>query len=323
MTSRRTGNGPAAEAAVSAFAPAKINLYLHVVGRRANGYHNLDSLVVFAGVGDCVSAAPAADLSLTVSGKFAEAIPLGADNLVLRAARALAAIAGVPATAALHLEKNLPAAAGIGGGSADAAATIRALCRLWRIELAAEASMALALGLGADVPICLAGQPAYLGGIGDLLDPAPPLPPAWLVLANPRQAASTPQVFAVRQGPYSQPARFGAAPADADDLARLLAERRNDLTEAAKVVAPAVGTAIAMLEGLPGALIARMSGSGATAFALFADAEAARRGAAQLAAARPDWWVTAAPLLRGGAEQSLVENGDGDSRWTSTISGAT
>ena len=321
MPERRTGNGPAAEAAVSAFARAKINLYLHVLGRRADGYHDLDSLVVFAGTGDRIEAAPAGDLSLTVTGPFAAAVPVGEDNLVLRAARALAAATGVAAGAAIRLDKHLPAASGMGGGSADAAATIRTLSRLWRVELSKQAAMGLALGLGADVPICLAGRPAYLGGIGEAIEPAPMLPPAWLILANPLQAASTPRVFAARQGAYSQAGRFADAPADAGDLARLLAGRRNDLTAAATSLVPAVGSVIAALQRLPGALIARMSGSGATAFALFAEAEAARQAARRLAAEQPNWWVAAAPLLREAADTQDGEKGGG--AWTSIISGAT
>ena len=321
MAARRTGNGPAAETAVSAFAPAKINLYLHVLGRRADGYHDLDSLVVFAGAGDRLSAFPADDLSLTVAGPFAAAVPLGEDNLVLRAARTLARVAGVEARAAIHLDKHLPAAAGIGGGSADAAATMRMLCRLWQVELPEESLMTTGLALGADVPVCLAGRPAYIGGVGDAIDPAPALPPAWLVLANPLQAASTPRVFAARQGPFSTAARFATTPTDIGHLVRLLAARHNDLTAAAKAVVPVAGLVIDALQALPGTLLARMSGSGATVFALFADANAARDAATRLDAARPDWWVVAAPMLHEAADVEFVEGGD--DRWTSITSGAT
>ena len=164
---------------ITAFAPAKVNLYLHVVGRRADGYHRLDSLVVFADIGDRVTAAPAADLSLTVGGPEAGALAdLGEDNLVLRAARSLAADGGVSRGAALHLEKMLPAASGIGGGSSDAAATLRVLDRLWGPRLGATDLMRLALRLGADVPACLAAGPVWVGGVGEELDPAADLPPA-------------------------------------------------------------------------------------------------------------------------------------------------
>ena len=152
--------------AVKAFAPAKINLYLHVTGRRPDGYHLLDMLIVFAGVGDRVTVSPADTLSLTADGPFARGIPLGGDNLVLRAARALADLAGVPAGAAIHLEKNLPPSSGIGGGSADAAAALRALTALWEITPERTALHDLAAGLGADVPMCLDGRAAFASGVG-------------------------------------------------------------------------------------------------------------------------------------------------------------
>lgn len=188
--------------ALCEFAPAKINLHLHVVGRRDDGYHLLDSLVVFAGVGDCLRASTSGALSLSVTGPFAAALDAEADNLVLRAARALAARAGCPALARLVLEKNLPVASGIGGGSADAAATLRLLCRLWRIELSAEDLGQLAGDLGADVKVCLVGHPALMSGIGEVLVPAPSLPAAGLVLVNPGVAVSTPSVFRTGQAGF-------------------------------------------------------------------------------------------------------------------------
>src|SRR5712671_723393 len=171
-------------AAFRAFAPAKINLYLHVLGRRPDGYHLLDSLIVFADIGDEVTAAPADTLTLTLGGPEAGAIVgLGDDNLVLRAARLLMARAAINAGAALHLDKRLPAAAGIGGGSSDAAAALRALSRLWKPPLDQQSLSALALELGADVPACLAGRPVWVGGIGEALEPAGALPPTGIVLA--------------------------------------------------------------------------------------------------------------------------------------------
>jgi len=192
---------------VSVFAPAKINLYLHVVGRRADGYHLLDSLVAFADIGDRVIARPAERLSLAVAGPEAGAIAgLGEDNLVMRAARLLASRASAtspgatPFGAALHLEKNLPAASGIGGGSSDAAAALRALQRLWHHPLGSRALAALAVKLGADAPACLAARPIWVGGIGERIKPAAGLPPAGIVLANPRRALPTAEVFAARRG---------------------------------------------------------------------------------------------------------------------------
>lgn len=280
-------------------APAKLNLYLHVVGRRADGYHLLDSLVAFADIADEVGAAPAAALSLTLAGPFAAQLPPRVeDNLMWRAAQLLAAELGRPPAAALRLVKNLPVASGIGGGSSDAAATLRALAALWQV--ASERSLAaLAARLGADVPACLAARPLWLGGIGEEIAPAPPLPPVSLVLANPGVALPTPQVFGHRHGAFSGPARFAAAPADAAALAALLAERRNDLTAAALALVPEIGAVLARLAAAEGALLARMSGSGATCFALFATPAAAAAAATRLQAEEPRWWVRAGRLTPG------------------------
>ncbi|MGE5268430.1 MAG: 4-(cytidine 5'-diphospho)-2-C-methyl-D-erythritol kinase [Thiohalocapsa sp.] len=295
---------PPPDGAVSLFAPAKVNLYLHVTGRRPDGYHLLDSLVAFADIGDRVTAAPATSLSLTLGGPEPGALAgLGDDNLVLRAARLLAAAAGLrgsrgaPFGAALHLDKRLPSASGIGGGSSDAAATLRLLNRLWREPLDAEALLALALRLGADTPACLAAAPVWVGGIGERLDPAPGLPDAGIVLANPRGLLSTPAVFAARQGGFAAAARFAAMPATAAALAAMLGDRRNDLTAAAVSLVPDIGVVLDALARLPGALLARMSGSGATCFALFADRAAALAAVRQLIAEGKDWWIAAGALL--------------------------
>lgn len=282
---------------VAVEARAKINLYLHVVGRRADGYHLLDSLAVFAGIGDTIEAAPADTLALSIDGPFAHGLGNGEDNLVLRAAHALAAASGRPAAARIRLTKRLPLASGIGGGSADAAATLHALARLWQLDLEPAALAAVGLGLGADVPVCLHGRSAFFAGIGEIVTPAPALPPAWLVLANPGIALPTPQVFKARSGGFSEPGRFEAGPVDATELAAVLKLRGNDLTEAAVQLAPVIGTVLAELEALPGALLTRMSGSGATCFALFAEQAAARAAAAGLRARQPGWWAVAAPLL--------------------------
>ena len=282
---------------VTVAAWAKVNLSLHVVGRRADGYHLLDSLIAFAAFGDTLVAAPGDGLSLVVEGPTAQLLPAGEVNIVEKAARALAQTAGVAANASLHLVKRLPVAAGIGGGSADAAATLKALARLWRLDPPAEDLLALALTLGADVPVCLAGRATTLSGIGEGLAPAPKLPPAWLVLVNPMRPCSTPSVFKARQGPFSTALPLIDAPADAAALAEALAIRRNDLTEAAISVVPAIGDALALIAARPGCLLARMSGSGATCFGLFAARAAAEAAATQLAAARPDWWTVAAELV--------------------------
>ncbi|WP_135467588.1 4-(cytidine 5'-diphospho)-2-C-methyl-D-erythritol kinase [Crenalkalicoccus roseus] len=271
-------------------APAKVNLYLRVTGRRADGYHLLDSLAVFGPAADLVEAAPAEGLTLTVAGPFGAALAAEPDNLVLRAARALAAAAGIAPQAALRLEKRLPVASGIGGGSADAAAALRALDRLWGLGLGAGALAEVAAGLGADVPVCLASRPARMGGVGEALLPAPALPPCGLLLVNPGVPLATPAVFRARSGPFSAPAALPEGWADAAAMARDLAALGNDLEAPARALCPAVGEVLAALRALPGCLLARMSGSGATCFALFADAAAAERAAAELPGA---WWRAA------------------------------
>ena len=274
------------------FAAAKINLTLHVTGRRDDGYHLLDSLVVFAGVGDRLRLVPAPATQLTVGGPFAAGVPLDQSNLVLRAA---ALMDGPPV--AIHLDKCLPPASGIGGGSADAAATLRGLAELgWR-ENGPDFEGAV-LGLGADVPVCLAGRPCRMEGIGERLSPAPALPPVWLVLVNPGCPVPTGAVFAALQGRFG--AGMGALPkgfADAPGLAGWLLTQRNDLQPPALTLAPPVADALAALAGVPGCLVARMSGSGGTCFGLFADEVAARAAAARIKAAEPGWWVVAAPVL--------------------------
>ena len=278
-------------------APAKINLYLHVTGRRPDGYHELDSLVAFAGVGDRVAVSPADALSLDLTGPFAEALAADPDNLVLRAARLLARAGGIEPRAAIALEKNLPVAAGLGGGSADAAAALRALARLWNLAIAADDVAALALELGADVPVCLAGRAAFVGGIGEDLAPPPRLPPAHIVLVNPGVALSTATVFGELGDVFTGPGRFAEAPADAASLARALAALSNDLEAPARRLCPEVDQALAALAAEPGCLLARMSGSGATCFGLFANAGHGAAAAGRIGAVHSGWWVAPAPLL--------------------------
>jgi 4-diphosphocytidyl-2-C-methyl-D-erythritol kinase len=281
-------------ARVAVLARAKVNLYLHVLGRRPDGYHLLDSLVVFADVGDRIEVASAESLRLAIDGPFAAEVPAGDDNLVLRAARALAQAVGRPA--AIRLTKSLPVASGIGGGSADAAATLRALVRLWRLDIDGERLRRLALALGADVPMCLRGRPAFVGGIGERIEEVPDLPACALLLVNPRVVLPTPRGFARRGGPFSQPGRFGTRAADARALVAKIADRRNDLTEAAIGLVPAIASVLDALRATPGVLLARMSGSGATCFGLCEDEAAAVSGARALAERHPQWWITAASV---------------------------
>lgn len=290
---------------------AKINLFLEVTGRRADGYHELESLIVFAGLGDQLRLEAGESLELTVTGRHAAGVPTDDGNLVLAAARALrraaGAHAGIPPEtsggARIRLDKRIPVAAGVGGGSADAAATLEGLRALWRLDLGDSDLRHLSVELGADVPVCLFGRPALVRGIGEVIDRAPPLPPAWLVLVNPGVSLATKDVFAARSGPLSRPrpwpSNVESAPENATELAEALRQRRNDLEPPAVGLAPVIERVLSDLAPLPGALLARMSGSGATCFALFASAKEAKRGAAELRERHADWWVAAAPLLHG------------------------
>ncbi len=277
-------------------ARAKINLYLHVVGKRADGYHLLDSLIVFAETGDEISVAPAADLSLAIDGPFGRGLEANESNLVMRAALALRALTGTSQGAAIHLTKNLPLASGIGGGSADAAATLLALIDLWGVTPDHTALMKLAEKLGADVPVCLAGEASFVGGIGEEIVSAGTLPPAHLLLVNPLVETPTPAVFKARRGDFSAPARWASAPKSARDLAAYLTGRKNDLTEPAIHVAPVVADVLDTIAALPGCLLPRLSGSGATCFGLFEDADSAEAALAETRRRRPGWWSVAARL---------------------------
>ena len=288
-----------APAPVARDAPAKVNFNLHITGRRADGYHTLSSLIAFADVADTISAGPSGELSLTVDGPFAPELEGQADNIILRAARALAEATGVTAGAAITLTKRLPVAAGLGGGSADAAATLDALCALWDVTPAPATLDAIARDLGADVPVCRYGRPARVTGIGDIIEPAPALPEAWLVLVNPRVAVPTGVIFRHRAGADSEPPAAPTAPlSSAAALAAWLADSHNDLEAPARQVAPVIGDSLAELAATPGCHLARMSGSGATCFGIYADGDAARTAVAHIRVAQPDWWVRAAPLRR-------------------------
>lgn len=277
--------------AVVRTARAKVNLWLKVVGRRGpngekGGYHLLDSMVAFADLADTVEVAPGDDLTLEIAGPQAATLADEADNLVLEAARLLADQAGVAPRAAIRLTKNIPFAAGLGGGSADAAATLRALLELWRLALPAEEVFDLARRLGADVPMCLAGRSWFVTGMGDELRPAPAVPACGLLLVNPGVPLATAAVFAARRGNFSvvAPVRGWR---DLADFADTLAMRGNDLTMPAISLQPRVGDVLAKLRSLDGAHCAAMSGSGATCFALFDDVARAEQAATTLPA---QWW---------------------------------
>jgi 4-diphosphocytidyl-2-C-methyl-D-erythritol kinase len=292
--------------ALSEHAPAKINLYLHVTGRRDDGYHLLDSLVMFAAVGDQLEiAAPnprgTGDFQLSLSGPFAEALQAAsahADNLVSRAADGVFAHAVSGFRCHLRLEKNLPLAGGIGGGSADAAAAIRLLCRENGLDPYAPEMIVLALSIGSDIPACLYSRPAVMRGIGERLLATPVLPSLPVVLVNPGVAQPTPAVFRARHGEFVQavdlpPEGFAHTAA----MAAWLAEHTdNGLTEAAASLSSVVTKVLSALSDQPECLLARMSGSGNTCFGIFPSAAEAEQAAAALSASEPGWWVVPTTL---------------------------
>ena len=269
-------------------APAKVNLFLHVTGKRADGYHLLDSLAVFAGIADRIDYAPAGRLTLSVTGPFGTSLAAEADNLVLRAARSLAAEGGIELTGTLTLDKQIPVASGIGGGSADAAATLRLLCRVWRLTPGEAALDRIAASLGADVPVCLRNRALRMGGAGEILSPAPVLPPCGLLLVNPGIPLSTVSVFRARTGGFTPEARLPGGWPTAAAMAKSLSALKNDLEPPAIALVPAIRDVLREITDLPGCLLARMSGSGATCFGLFESAQIAASAAAGMD--RTGWW---------------------------------
>jgi 4-diphosphocytidyl-2-C-methyl-D-erythritol kinase len=281
-------------------APAKLNLYLHVGPLRRDGRHALASFFVFTEDGDAVTVKAAHDISLTISGPAAGALadlpPW--DNLVWKAADLLRETCGVTQGAAIRLEKNLPTAAGIGGGSADAAAALRALVKLWNIEITDDALAQLAFRLGADVPACLTGAPALVAGAGEEVSPGPALPPLWACLVNPGVEIPTGPVFQAFDAANPAPAAPTApalGEASYDALTQMMGATRNDLQPAAIACAPGIVDIIKRLGQYRGALGARMSGSGATCFALFSTAADAERARAE--SHNEGWWAMASPLI--------------------------
>jgi 4-diphosphocytidyl-2-C-methyl-D-erythritol kinase len=282
-------------------APAKINLALHVVGQRADGYHLLETLVVFAGTADRVSVVPSTRDSFTVTGPEAAALAdyLESENLVVRArdlARDVLTEADRPAVPVeIVLEKNLPAGSGIGGGSADAAATLDALAAVWDMDGLTARVHAGSAGLGADIPMCLTGRPLFARGIGDEIEMLAGIPALPIVLVNPRREVSTPAVFSRLSKKENAEIPPDEMPGDGNThaLCRWLAEStRNDLFDPAVQIEPAIADAMAALS-TPDALLVRMSGSGATCYAIHKSIEKARASADALLKAHPDWWITA------------------------------
>lgn len=275
-------------------AHAKVNLTLRVLGRRADGYHDLESLVVFAGLADTLTLEPGAELSIDVTGAYASASGSPADNLVLKAARALGENFPKLKTGRFKLDKQLPVAAGIGGGSADAAAALRLLARANDLSIDDARLMLAALRTGADVPVCISSKPCIMTGVGERLSPPLHLPPLHAVLVNPGVALGTRDVFAQYAGGQQMHALAPqAVPRDLGAFIDFLKANGNDLTEAAIACAPMVAEVLKTLETQRGALLARMSGSGSTCFALFTTGEESAAAASSIAAAHKDWWVKA------------------------------
>ena len=278
------------------FAPAKVNLYLHVGRLRPDGFHPISSLMVFADVGDRLWAEPSDRLSLVVTGPMAGHAPAGDDNLVLRAVRALAEAAGIPEPALkLTLEKMLPAAAGLGGGSSDAAAALRLVRACLDLRLEDAALEAVAATLGSDTPACVTGWPVIAEGRGERLRRAPDQCVLPAVLVRPPVGSATGPVYRAFD---ADPAGASEAPAvlpdrisSPDQATAAFAACRNDLEAPAVKLQPAIGEALEVLRAQPETLIGRMSGSGSACFALCADPAAAERLAARLEAAHPDWWI--------------------------------
>jgi 4-diphosphocytidyl-2-C-methyl-D-erythritol kinase len=288
-------------------APAKINLALHVTGRRPDGYHLLDMLVTFADHGDRLGFRLSPKDAFSLAGRFADRLREdagAAPNHVERARdlmREAAASIGHPSPPVhIHLRKNLPIASGIGGGSADAAAVLRGLSRVWRVTLPPATVQEIALKLGADVPMCLASRPLIACGIGEEIRPLPHLPSFSVVLGNPLKGVSTPEVFGRLEKKDNPGFSFEAgAPRSRDEWLAVMRGLRNDLEPPARAICGEIFTLLELMEQQPGARLVRMSGSGATCFALFDDAGAAGQAAAALHRARPDWYFQAIETMAG------------------------
>jgi len=284
-------------------AHAKINLALHVTGRRPDGYHLIESLAVFTRFGDRVEIALAGSDDFTVSGRYAPAVPLDASNLVLRARDALRREAGSERTppVAIKLEKNLPVASGVGGGSSDAAAVLRGLVQTWDLAIDDAGLARIGLSLGADVPMCLAAKPLVARGIGDELSMVPDFSALGLVLVNPGTPVSTAEIFAALSRRDNGPLAPLPRSIDFHSLRNWLEVTRNDLEPVAVALQPAIGRALSWLDKA-GSGFSRMSGSGATCFGLFETGNVAKRAAAEIRGRQPDWFVAATRSIASEAE---------------------
>jgi 4-diphosphocytidyl-2-C-methyl-D-erythritol kinase len=277
-------------------APAKVNLTLRVLGRRADGYHELESLVAFAGPADTLSLQPGSDTALDISGPFAAACGPTAENLVLKAVAALRdRVSGLRA-GRFALLKNIPVAGGVGGGSSDAAAALRLLARANGLAPDDARLSSAALAVGADVPVCLDPRPRIMRGVGERLSAPLSIPPLPALLVNPRVPLSTRAVFEALAAMPANGTALDAVPSAADAMVEFLTRHGNELTPAAIACAPAVAEVLQVLGGLSGVRLARMSGSGPTCFALFATGEEAAAAGRCLQAERPGWWIHATTI---------------------------
>ncbi len=274
-------------------APAKINLALHVTGRRADGYHLLDSVAVFADIGDRITIRSGSGLTLKVSGRFAEHAPADESDLAFRAAAAFFERAALPRAVAIHVEKELPAGAGLGGGSADAAAVLLGLDRLFDQRVPAGELAAIGLKLGADVPMCLQGHALRARGIGEEISGISGWPPLPLLLVWPGRAVSTAAIFAALRSRENPPLAEPPSLTTPDAVAAWLADCRNDLEAPARAAELEIGDVLDALRATDGCLLARMSGSGSACFGLYAEIAAAEEAASHLAVMQPHWWIRA------------------------------
>lgn len=287
------------------FAPAKINLYLHVTGRLDNGYHTLDSLIAFADIGDSVSIEPAQDFEFNITGPYAasfsakerDASP-NSSNIAVQAAWMMARAAQKNLNLKITLTKNMPLAGGIGGGSSDAAAVAWGLAEWWNIPKGSHYLPGIMARLGADVPVCFGCQPARVRGIGDVMDPAPPMDEVPVVLVNPGRACPTPEVFKLFSGDFREPKAIPANLTHFEDFIDFLKKRGNDLEGAAAEIVPEINTVLECLAEQKGCALARMSGSGATCFGIFDNERAAHKAAKHIAARYKAWWVKAGWINR-------------------------
>lgn len=287
------------------FAPAKLNLFLHITKRLSNGYHALDSLVAFADIGDIITIESAPSFSFHVKGPFADSFKeeecsafLNGENLVIKAARSLSQVADHSLNIKITLTKNLPLSSGLGGGSSDAAATIWGLQELWNLPHDADYIIPLMTKLGADVPVCLNCRPTIMQGVGDILLPAPTMPEIPLLLINPMISCATQDIFLHHNGTFKKKTSLPKSFNSVFDLAETLRTLENDLFEPALNLIPKIGNVINALNAQEHCLFSRMSGSGASCFGLFETIEHAENTAEKISAENPDWWVKTGFLNR-------------------------